>query len=125
MSNKIDHIELTSSDRAATAKFFEDLFGWPTQTFEAQDYLMTAFEDWSDTSMAFIQENQEFGYAPGSVLVYIDVADVDAAVARAQELGATVIMPKMEVENTGWMAHLAIPGGNRIALMQRMPMPAG
>jgi len=62
---------------------------------------------------------------PGSVLVYVDVDDVDATIARAKELGAMVLVDKMEIEVTGWMAVFGDPGGNRIAVMQRMEPPAG
>jgi predicted enzyme related to lactoylglutathione lyase len=55
------------------------------------------------------------------VLVYVDVADVDAAIARAQELGAPIYLDKMEIPTVGWMAIFGDPGGNRIAVMQRMP----
>ncbi|MEJ2209362.1 MAG: hypothetical protein P8129_10035 [Anaerolineae bacterium] len=59
--------------------------------------------------------------APGSVLVYVDVEDIDAAIARARELGAPVILDKTEIPTVGWMAVFGDPGGNRIAAMESMP----
>ena len=53
--------------------------------------------------------------------VYVDVADVDAAIARAQALGAPIYLDKMEIATVGWMAIFGDPGGNWIAVMQRMP----
>ena len=55
------------------------------------------------------------------VLVYVGVADVDAAIARAKDLGAPLFLNKMEIPTVGWMAVFGDPGGNRIAVMQRMP----
>jgi predicted enzyme related to lactoylglutathione lyase len=120
MKNRIWHIELTSTDKNASAKFYSDLFGWPTETFQPMDYTMTSFPE-GETTAAFTPVNEEQGMMPGSVLVYVDVDDVDATIARAKELGAAIIMDKMEIPTVGWMMIVGDPGGNRIAAMQRMP----
>ena len=120
MSNKIMWIEMASTDVPASAKFYADLFGWPMVTDEKMDYTMTAFEG-DETGVGFPAVNEEQGYAAGSVIVYVDVADVDAAIARAKELGAPIFMDKMEIPTVGWMAIFGDPGGNRIAVMQPMP----
>ena len=120
MSNKIMWVEMASTDVPASAKFYADLFGWPMVTDEKMDYTMTAFEG-DETGVGFPAVNEEQGYAAGSVIVYVDVADVDAAIARAKELGAPIFMDKMEIPTVGWMAIFGDPGGNRIAVMQPMP----
>jgi len=120
MSNKIMWIEMASTDVPASAKFYGDLFGWPMVTDEQMDYTMTAFEG-QETGVGFPPVNEEQGYTAGSVVVYVDVADVDAAISRAQELGAPIFMDKVEIPTVGWMAMFGDPGGNRIAVMQRMP----
>jgi hypothetical protein len=81
---------------------------------------MTDFER-GETGIGFSPVNEEQGVAPGSVLVYVDVDDVDAAIARAKELGAPIFLDKTEIPTVGWMAVFGDPGGNRIAVMQRMP----
>jgi predicted enzyme related to lactoylglutathione lyase len=86
------------------------------------DYTMTAFER-GETGIGLSSVNEEQGVVPGSVLVYVDVADVDATIARAKELGAPVFLDKTEVPTIGWMAIFGDPGGNRIGVMQRMPAP--
>jgi predicted enzyme related to lactoylglutathione lyase len=123
MENKIWHIELATTDKAAAVKFYSDLFGWPFQTFQPMDYTMTEFPQ-GETTMALSPVNEEQGVMPGSVLIYVDVADIDATIARAKELGAAISMDKMEIADTGWMAIFGDPGGNRIAAMQRMPQAA-
>lgn len=120
MSNKIMWFELASTDIPASAKFYEGLFGWPIVTDEKMNYTMTAFEP-GETGMGFSPVDEEQGVAPGSVLVYVDVADVDATIARAKELGAPIYMDKMEIPTVGWMAIFGDPGGNRIGVMQQMP----
>ena len=120
MSNKIMWLESASTDIPASAKFYGDLFGWPIVTDEKMNYTMTAFEG-DETGMGFSPVDESQGVLPGSVLVYVDVADVDAAIARAKDLGAPLFLDKMEIPTVGWMAVFGDPGGNRIAVMQRMP----
>jgi predicted enzyme related to lactoylglutathione lyase len=120
MSNKIMWLEIASTDVPASAKFYEDLFDWPIVRDEQMDYTMTDFGR-GETGVGFSPVDQAQGVAPGSVLVYVDVADVDAAISRAKELGAPIILDKTEIPTVGWMAIFGDPGGNRIAVMQPMP----
>jgi predicted enzyme related to lactoylglutathione lyase len=120
MSNRIEWLELASTDIPASAKFYSDLFGWPIVRDEEMDYTMTDFER-GETGIGFSPVDEEQDVRPGSVLVYVGVDDVDAAIARAKELGAPVFLDKTEIPTVGWMAVFGDPGGNRIAVMQRMP----
>jgi predicted enzyme related to lactoylglutathione lyase len=112
--------ELASTDIPASANFFKELFDWPIVRDEEMDYTMTAFEG-DAVGMGFSPVDEAQGTPPGSVLAYVDVADVDATIARAKELGAPILMDKMEIPTVGWMAVFGVPGGNRIAVMQSMP----
>ena len=120
MSNRIMWLELASSDIPASAKFYQELFDWPILKDEQMDYTMTAFEG-DATGVGFSAVSEEQGVTPGSVLVYVDVADVDATIARAKELGAPILLDKTEIPTVGWMAIFGDPGGNRIGVMQSMP----
>ena len=122
MSNKIMWLEVASTDIPASAKFYGDLFGWPIVRDEQMDYTMTGFEG-DETGVGFspVGDARSFVGAAGSVLVYVDVADIDASIARAKELGAPILLDKMEIPTVGWMAIFGDPGGNRIAVMQGMP----
>ncbi|MFJ8545622.1 VOC family protein [Streptomyces sp. NPDC093586] len=54
-------------------------------------------------------------------LPYFAVADTDATVARAGELGGTVRMPATDVEGVGRLARLADPYGARFAVLRPAP----
>ncbi len=124
MSNRISWLELASTDIASSAKFYGDLFGWTMVRDEQMDYTMTDLPG-NQTGVGFARTDDPRSIVggAGSVLVYVDVADVDATIANAKELGAPIIMDKMEIPTVGWMAVFGDPGGNRIAVMQRMPEP--
>jgi predicted enzyme related to lactoylglutathione lyase len=59
-------------------------------------------------------------YRPGEALVYVGTDDIEATLARAEELGAKTLMPKTEIPHTGWFAILSDPSGARVALYQNM-----
>jgi predicted enzyme related to lactoylglutathione lyase len=122
MSNKIMWFESASADIPASAKFYGDLFGWPFVTDEAMNYTMTGFEP-GEMGMGFSPVDEAKGVMPGSILVYVDVDDIDATIARAKQLNAAIYLDKTEIPTVGWMAVFGDPGGNRIGVMQRM-LPA-
>ena len=87
------------------------------------DYTMTMFPP-GETTMGLSPVDEAQGIMPGSVLVHVDVADIDAFIARAKELGAPIFVDKMEIPGVGWMAIVGDPGGNRMGAMQRMEPPS-
>jgi predicted enzyme related to lactoylglutathione lyase len=121
MSNQIRWLEMASTDVPASAKFYEDLFGWPMARDEQMDHTMTNFGQ-GETGIGFVRADEAQGVAPGSVLVYAFVDDIDASIARAKELGAPILLDKMEIPTVGWMVIVGDPGGNRLGITEPMPM---
>jgi predicted enzyme related to lactoylglutathione lyase len=62
------------------------------------------------------------GARPGW-MTYFHVGDVDAAVAKASSLGATVHMPAATMDGVGRMAMIADPQGAPLYLMDPTPPP--
>ncbi len=50
-------------------------------------------------------------------LPYVQVREIDAATARARELGATVLLEPREGP-AGWRAVVSVPAGGEIAFWQ-------
>jgi len=48
----------------------------------------------------------------------VGVASAESALARAQELGATVALPVMPVPGIGWLCYAKDPNGNLFGMMQ-------
>ena len=64
------------------------------------------------------------GPGPHPVIAFVctmDVADLDASLARAQELGAAVAVPKQAIPGMGWLAYGRDPDGNIFGMMQMDP----
>src|ERR687888_460192 len=88
--NKVIHFEVVGRDGPGLQKFYSDLFGWTFDTNNPGGYGMSS----ADQTGVVVGIGAAPDGAPGHVTGYVTVADVDAALARAAELGGRVIMPK-------------------------------
>jgi predicted enzyme related to lactoylglutathione lyase len=106
-SGKIVWFEVPAGDTERARSFYGQLFGWQFQQFGDQDYHTT-----SEAGGAI------FG-APGQTgpVVYFGVDDVEAAIARVEELGGTS-GEKQEIPGVGYYAQCKDTEGNQIGLYQ-------
>jgi predicted enzyme related to lactoylglutathione lyase len=105
--------ELYTRDIAASKGFYGELFGWKTKD-------MPMGPEGSYTIIETADGKQIGGYvkldkgAP-AWLPYVYSDDVDAAVARAKEKGASVVSPAFDVPGVGRMATLQHADGGTFA----------
>jgi predicted enzyme related to lactoylglutathione lyase len=89
MANPVVHFEITGKDGAKTKQFFTDLFGWEINSDNPMTYgLVDPGENGIGRGIA----GGISGAMPGQdgyVTVYVEVDDVEAALAKAESLGAT------------------------------------
>lgn len=103
--------ELATTDPDAAKAFYAAVFGWAAETQQAPggDYTTFKLGDGPVAGMMAMGENYPPGVPP-NWLTYFAVADCDAAVGKAQELGARLNMPPMTVP-VGTFAVLGDPQG--------------
>ena len=119
-NHSIVHIELPSINSKEDAQFYNDAFGWATNSMPsgASDYYMyTPIEgpgggfnpvgDGADNNLPI---------KPGEVIVYVSTDDINESLARIESLGGKTIMPKSPIPGMGWMALFTDPTGNRVGL---------
>jgi uncharacterized protein len=70
---------------------------------------------------AVIQDPNTRPSADGAViyLPFVDVASLDAALARVESLGGRVIVPKFKIDGVGSIAFVLDTEGNRVGLHNR------
>ena len=106
--------ELATSDQKAGTAFYTKLFGWSQKDNDmgpAGVYSIFQMRG-RDVAAAASQRPEEKQHGvPPHWNTYISVANADAAVKRAQELGARVMAPAFDVMDAGRMAVLADPTG--------------
>jgi predicted enzyme related to lactoylglutathione lyase len=112
MGNPTMWFEVAAKDREAMKGFYGELFDWKLADMDAMPYTTI------DTGGEGIPGG--IGSAPegdaGHVTFYVRVDDLEAALAKAESLGATKIMGPMDIPS-GQIALFADPEGRRIGLM--------
>lgn len=117
MQHVICHIEIPVQDPATCSEFYAELFGWEVQTHTEMNYV--TFDGGEGTHGGFPQIDPVVGN-PGSVLIYVSTDDVDASLASAVNLGATVVRDKTPIPGVGEFAIFSDPSGNPIALFREV-----
>ena len=112
--NKVIHFEVVGKDPKALQSFFGSLFGWKLDTNNPSGYGMT---DPAATGIVVGIGGTPDGSA-GHVTGYVRVADVDATLARAVELGGKVVMPKFSPDGVAQLGLVADPEGHVIGLTE-------
>lgn len=110
-------VDLAAADTEAAKAFYAELFGW-----DAGD----VYREWIPFSLdgklvAGLLEQpdaQRGAGIPSNWVSYVSVTDADSTVARAVELGGTVVAPPADIGEGGRMGVLADPQGAVFALWQ-------
>jgi uncharacterized protein len=116
--------ELHTRDYDTAVAFYRDAFGWTVETMADNPGFRYTVLVHGENRLAGIMDSSGWGpQAPVSWVIYIWVDDADAAVARAVELGGSVIQA---AEDTpfGRLATVADPTGATFKLMaanEQMP----
>jgi predicted enzyme related to lactoylglutathione lyase len=100
--------EVQTRDKAAAQAFYEQVFGYETETMDmgaGGDYVLLKVN--GQSAAGLIQIGREWGDVPSNWSVVFEVADCDAAVAKVQELGGSVIREPQDLEGVGRFALVA------------------
>lgn len=92
--------ELVTRDLPAASRFYSQVFGWSGNTTKGpagEDY--TEFKLGEQPVGGMLEIKPEWGEVPPNWAVYFCVEDCDATLQKAENLGASVVVPAMEVEN--------------------------
>jgi uncharacterized protein len=131
--NRVVHFEIHSADPERAARFYGEVFGWE-------------FREWIIPGIQLKDEHRYWmvrtgGEGPGidgglvfrrgplptpgmdanAFVCTVEVASLDASVAKAVAAGAAVTAPKMPIPGVGWLAYLTDLDGNTFGLMQDDP----
>ncbi|HUO47817.1 MAG TPA: VOC family protein [Acidimicrobiales bacterium] len=110
--------ELQTRDSAAAKTFYHEVFGWGANTTEGEAMTYTEWRRGEDSIGGMMDMLAEVpAEVPSYWLVYFAVDDCDAAVAKANELGATTLVPPMDVE-PGRFSVLMDPTGATFAVIK-------
>jgi predicted enzyme related to lactoylglutathione lyase len=111
---RVIQVEIVGKDQVALQRYYNSLFGWAFDTSAPGGYGMT---DPATTGVTIGVGATPDGSA-GHVTGYVTVADVDATLAKAVDLGGSVIMPKFSPAPGVTLALVADPEGHILGLTQ-------
>ena len=114
MGSPFVHVEFSSRNAKESKRFYEGLFGWKFQHDPKMNYYML---DTGTPPGAGLFQNEAM---PPGVQVYVGVEDADAALKKAEALGATVMRWKEEIPGSGWFGIFRDPEGITMAVYQSM-----
>jgi uncharacterized protein len=112
--------ELYTPNPEGAIEFYTQALGFGKQEMdmgEMGSYKMLTKEGKGVCGIMSTTEGEAQG-APTHWATYLAVDDVDARIAKCTELGATVVVPAMDIPTVGRMALIADPQGAHIWLFQ-------
>jgi len=110
--------ELAAKDPAKSGKFYADLLGWETTEIPMPDGAYTIFKSGGNDSGGMYKIMPDHGPMPQAWMSYVAVDDVDAAAAKAKELGGSILAEPFDVPNTGRICIISDPDGATLGLMK-------
>ncbi|MGH2962918.1 MAG: VOC family protein [Solirubrobacterales bacterium] len=120
MGQPVVHFEVVGTDGDKLKAYYADLFGWEFEEAPGpMNYGVVQRE--GSTNADGIGIGGGVGGVPGDaghVTFYVEVPDIDAALAKAESLGGKRLMGPDEVPGTGTViAHIGDPEGHVIGLV--------
>jgi uncharacterized protein len=117
-NHSIVHIEFPANNPEKDARFYNEAFGWKIEADPTVNYWMFQAEGGPGGGFNPTAPNPQasFSVAPSEVLVYVNTDDIDASLAKIEELGGKTLLPKSEIMGVGWFAVFTDLTGNRVAL---------
>lgn len=103
-------VELATRDLGGAVAFYQTLFGWRLTEQPAPSPYKVFHVDDHDYG-GLLQMTEQWGDMPAHWSIYLQVADVDAALVRVIALGGTLAVPAFDVAGVGRIALFKDPVG--------------
>lgn len=120
---RVVHFEIHAADPERAVAFYTTVFGWSVTQMGGQDYwlLTTGGDDEPGINGAILRRMQDtppVGSAIVGAVNTVQVADLDATLAKAFELGAVLALDKMVIPGVGTVAYVLDPDHNVVGMLQ-------
>jgi uncharacterized protein len=123
MGQPVVHFEVIGKDGAALRSYYSELFGWQIDADNPMNYGIVQRDgnvsaDGSGIGGGVGQGPEGYG---GHVTFYIEVPDVEAALAKAESLGGTRVMGPEQIMDTVELGQFTDPEGHLIGVVKTTP----
>ncbi|HVF50442.1 MAG TPA: VOC family protein [Pyrinomonadaceae bacterium] len=114
---RVVHFEISADEPERALKFYKDVFGWESQRWDGPMpywFFNTGAPEQPGINGGMCKRSDDFVNCVNS----IDVESVDEYVARIEEHGGAVVMPKTTLPKVGYLAYCKDTEGNFFGIMQ-------
>ena len=120
--NTLGWNELMTKDTEVASSFYGSLLGWTSKKGSAApDSEYIEFQKDGQSVCGMLEIKEEWGYVPPCWSIYFVVEDCDVTLKKAQGLGATMVMPPMDIAGVGRLVYIKDPQGAYLAIIQMKP----
>ncbi len=115
--------DLMSDDAAVSKAFYGELFGWTADDMPGPSgpYSVMSADESRAAGLYGMHPDWKAERATPHWLAYVAVEDVDAAAAKVESLGGTILEPLTDIPGVGRMCIIAGPEGARLGLITPLP----
>ena len=120
--SSICHIEIPSTDLAASKAFYEEVFGWQVELVWDGAYAMWCVpkEGEGYSASGGFDPNSEPMRDPKGVVMYLDCPEVTAHLAKIEAAGGEIVKEKTKISDEhGFMGLFRDPVGNVLGVWSR------
>jgi predicted enzyme related to lactoylglutathione lyase len=120
MGQPVVHFEIIGQDGEKLRSYYSDLFGWEINADNPMKYGMVGREGNVNADGVGIGGGVAAGPDgyPGHVMVYIEVPDVEAALAKAESLGGTRVMGPEKIMDQVELGHFKDPEDHLVGVVK-------
>jgi uncharacterized protein len=121
MGQPVVHFEVVGKDAEGLQRYYADLFGWEIDANNPMKYGMVAREGNVNPEGVGIGGGVAGGfpdYDEGHVTFYVEVPDIEAALAKAESLGGTRVMGPETIMDQVELGQFKDPEGHMIGVVR-------
>ncbi|MCP4482026.1 MAG: VOC family protein [bacterium] len=100
--NTPSHFEFLANDVLKAEKFYSDVFGWKFQKDRKLDYTIIQFGKGHPVSGGLMKKPENF--PTSTATLYFTVSNLKEIMAKVEQAGGKILMPKTKVDGEGWFA---------------------
>lgn len=122
MSGRVVHFEIPFDDQERAHAFYAEAFGWTLNPMPEMAYVLATTgpsDQGPPSEPGFINGGLLARGAPvGAPTITLDVEDIDATLAKVEELGGATVTARQTVGDMGFSAYFTDTEGNLMGLWQ-------
>ncbi|GLK63137.1 VOC family protein [Paracoccus kondratievae] len=107
---------------AEAGAFYGKILGWTTADAGMEGFTYHLASHGGDMVAGLMETPEDCADVPPSWMIYFDVDDADAAVAKIRNLGGSALREPEDIPHTGRFAVVADPQGAVFGILQPLPM---